>query len=84
MFSDFAGMSFLPVSTLTGTVWIPAGMHVGIFAFAGMTLVPLDIFSLAGSFTGSVDFVEFAGLLMLPPVPVSLLLLMRQSFFCHG
>ena len=51
-----AGMGFLSVSILTGTIWILAGMHAGVFAFAGMIFAPLDIFSLAGMFLGSVVF----------------------------
>ena len=58
---DLTGMSVLSVSTLAGMTWILACMHVGISAFAGMIFVPLDIFSLAGSFTGSV---VFAGMLL--------------------
>ena len=66
MFSDF-----------TGTVWIFTGMHTCSIAFAGLTLVPLDVINLAGSFAGLIDFAGFAGLSMLHSAP-------RQSFFCHS
>ena len=67
--SDFAGMGFCLVSILTGMIWILTGMHACSVAFAGLTLVPLDVINHAGSFAGLIDLAGFAGLSMPLSVP---------------